>query len=81
MSARSRVAGLAQHDHYLFDDLARGQNTEVAMAIAPHHTDFPTDIVRWHRVGHHLETLRHGVDRSIVDDIASTHLNTTIVDT
>jgi len=32
--ARSRVAELAQHGHFLINDLLRGQITEVAMAIA-----------------------------------------------
>jgi len=75
--ARSRVAELAQHDHFPFDDLPQGEIAEVAMVIAQRHPDVPTDIVRWH----HLDTLHHGVGRRIVDDIDSTYVNATIVDT
>lgn len=76
----SRVAELAQLDHFLLDDLLRGDMAEVAMVIGSPHTDVTTDATRWHSDGRHLETLHHGVGRAIVDDIATTYLNATVID-
>lgn len=76
----SRVAELAQPDHFLFDDLLRGDMAEVAMTIGQPHTDVTTDATRWKVDGRHLETLHRGAGRAIVDEIATTYLDATVVD-
>jgi hypothetical protein len=78
----SRVAELARDDHFLLQDLLRGEPAEVAMIIGTPHTAVVTDLPRWHHEGaRHLPTLHRGEGRTIIEEIATNLLHATIVDT
>lgn len=78
---RSRVAELAGHDHQLFGDLLSGDTAEVAMVIGSPHRSVPTDPDGWHDPSlRHYPTLHDGEGRALVDHIATTYLDATVVD-
>jgi len=80
---RSRVAELAQADHQLLDDLLAGDAAEVAMVVGRPHRPVSTAAGEWHRDGAGLRrnpTLHLGTGRALVEHIATTYLDATLVD-
>lgn len=78
---RSRVTELAQYDHELLDDLLTGDTAEIAMVVGQPHRSVSVTPGEWHDDGlRHHPTLHSGEGRAIIDHIATTYLDATVVD-